>query len=141
MPTKYILDANVLIRFLRGDDAVQSPAAKELFSQAQQGDCALVLTDLCVAETVWILTSFYRQDRQTVAKVLLQVLGQPGLECPQQTVLRDALRRFQTGKADFIDCYFAAYGASTGLAVASFDRDFKQFKDVDWLEPKHTRRT
>ena len=28
---KYLLDANVLLRFLRGDDAQHSPAARALF--------------------------------------------------------------------------------------------------------------
>lgn len=46
---KYLSDAKVHLRFLRGDDAQHYPAARELFSVACVGKCVLIFTDFWIA--------------------------------------------------------------------------------------------
>ena len=38
-------------------------------------------------------------------------------------------------KAGFADAYLAAGGAGQGKTIASFDRDFDKFKDVNRFDP------
>ena len=54
MMKKYLLDTNMLLRFLLNDHAEQSPVAARLFRQAAERECLLILTDLGVAEAVWV---------------------------------------------------------------------------------------
>lgn len=42
--TKYLLDTNVLTRFLLGDHDTHSPAARKLFGEACDGKCTLILS-------------------------------------------------------------------------------------------------
>ena len=44
-----LLDANVLVRFLVQDDAVQSPAATALLEAAERQECRLHLDGLAIA--------------------------------------------------------------------------------------------
>ena len=71
--TKYLLDTNVLLRFLLDDHAELSQAAAGLLQQAADGKCLLILTDLGVAEAVWVLTSYYKLERQAVAESLAKI--------------------------------------------------------------------
>ncbi len=120
-----------MLRFLLDDEKKLSAQARALFQQAESGTCLLVLTDLAVAEAVWVLTSFYKVDAQAVAETLANMLGKPGIRCDNSDVLLDSLRRFRESKCDFFDCYLAALAADSGDGIASFDRDFRKFPDVE----------
>jgi len=128
--TKYLLDANVLIRFLRGDHSKHAAAAQGLFSEACAGNCSLILTEVVVAETVWVLNSVYSVDRRRIALGIQKVILSAGVRCINRNEMIDALDRFASTKCDFIDCYLAALAAQSGDHVASFDKDFKRFPDV-----------
>jgi predicted nucleic-acid-binding protein len=127
---KYLLDSNVLLRFLLDDHAELSRAAAGLFRQAADGKCLLILTDLGIAEAVWVLTSYYKLERQTVAESLAKMMVKAGIQCPTQESILDALARFKASKSDFLDCYLAAQASALGVAVASFDKELKKFEDV-----------
>jgi predicted nucleic-acid-binding protein len=131
---KYLLDTNVLLRFLLDDHAELSEAAACLFQQAADGECLLILTDLGIAEAIWVLTSFYKLERQTVAESLAKMIVKAGIQCPTLEPTLDALARFKASNCDFFDCYLAAQAAASGVAVASFDKDLKKFEDVSLWE-------
>jgi predicted nucleic-acid-binding protein len=132
---RYLIDTNVVLRFLRDDHKAHSPAAKALFERAAAGECTLVVTDLIIAEAVWVLVSFYKAKRVDVADALAGIINQPGIECAGQPMILDALERFRATKLDFADCYLIARSATTGHAIASFDSDFGKIKGVRWVRP------
>lgn len=133
--TKYLLDTNVLIRFLRGDHAKHSPAARVLFSDACDGKCVLILTEVAVAEAVWVLHSVYDIEREQIAEGLSKVIISTGIRCMRRDEMLDALARFASTKCDFLDCYLAALAAASGDHIATFDRDFDRFDDIQCWEP------
>jgi predicted nucleic acid-binding protein len=133
---KYLLDTNVLLRFLLDDHAEFSRAAAGLFQQAANGKCLLILTDLCIAEAVWVLISYYKLERQTVAESLAKMIVKGGIQCPTLEPTLDALARFKDSNCDFFDCYLAAQASALGVGVASFDKDLRQFGDVLLWEPE-----
>jgi len=128
--TNYLLDTNVLIRFLREDHEEHSPAAQGLFLEALSGECVLILTEVAVAEAVWVLLSVYKIDRRQIAEELQFVAKSPGVRCVNRNELLDALDRFAITRFDFLDCYLAAMAAASGDHVATFDNDFVRFTDV-----------
>jgi predicted nucleic acid-binding protein len=127
---KYLLDTNVLLRFLLGDHEELSPKAVRLFQQAADRECLVILTDLGIAEAVWVLTSYYKLQKKPVAESLAKLLVRAGVHCPDLEGVLDALARFKSTNCDFYDCYLAAQGVAAGLTIASFDKDFTKFKDV-----------
>ena len=133
---KYLLDTNVLLRFLLDDHPELSRAAAGLFQQAVDEKCLLILTDLGIAEIVWVLTSFYKLERQIVAESLAKLLLKAGVHCPTLEPVLDALARFKATNCDFFDCYLAAQAASSGIAIASFDKDLRKFEDASLWDPE-----
>ena len=55
---KEILDTNVLLRFLVGDNKQQHQEAERWFKEAEQRKRKIVLVPLVVAETCFVLESF-----------------------------------------------------------------------------------
>ena len=125
-----MLDTNVLLRFLLDDHPELSRAAAALFQQAADEKCLLILTDLGIAEAIWVLTSYYKLERQKVSESLAKLLLQAGVQCPTLEPVLDALARFKATDCDFFDCYLAAQAASSGVAIASFDKDLRKFEDA-----------
>ena len=132
----FLLDANVLVRFLVQDDPKQSAAATALFEKAERREIVLHLEALTVAETVYVLMGPYARSRGEVVNVLLAIIQNAGVETMDEDVVADALRRFAAFNVDFSDAWLAARAAQIGCGVASFDRDFDKFKDVRRFEPK-----
>lgn len=127
---RYLLDTNVLLRFLRQDHKTLSPRATELFAQASEGRAVLVVFDLTIAEALWVLTSHYEEDLRDVAAVLSRLIASPGIRCDNAAIIRDALDRTEATGLDFMDCYLAARAAHGGETIATFDKDLQRFDDI-----------
>ena len=132
---EFLLDANVLVRFLVQDEPKQSAAAAALFEKAERHEAVLHLDGLAVAETVYVLIGRYGRRRSDVVNVLLAIIQNAGVETAQREIVTDALQRFGAMNVDFPDAWLAARAAQLGHQVASFDRDFDKFKDIRRFDP------
>ncbi len=130
----YLVDANVIVRFLTADHATQSPTARKIFTQASQGKMSLLLSDVCLAEVAWLLKSFYKIDRSQIAQWLTLIVDSPGLKVTHKAISLDALQRYRDHNIDYIDAYHAALAHAKGIPVVSFDRDFDRFTDIKRVE-------
>jgi predicted nucleic-acid-binding protein len=127
---RYRLDTNVLVRFLTHDDMAQAAKADALFQQAAQGHSLLFLGKIVLVETAWVLQSVYEQPRNRIAESLAKLVVKPGIRCEDGQVTIDALYRFKETNLDIVDCFLAAESAADGDAVATFDKAFSKFSDV-----------
>ncbi|MGB8355303.1 MAG: PIN domain-containing protein [Chthoniobacteraceae bacterium] len=134
-PVRYLLDTNILLRFLTGEPAIQAAAARKLFSRADEGKAVLDISPVIVAETLYTLLSFYGVERKTAAEKLSVLLRQRGVKLRDANQVLSALERLQTVNVGFADAFLAAGAAEEKVSVASFDRDFDKFKDVKRHDP------
>jgi predicted nucleic acid-binding protein len=122
--TRYLVDTNVLLRFLSGEPAAQAAAARKLFERAAKGEVVLDVSPMIVAETFYTLHSFYGVDKKTAADKLSLLLQQHGIKLRDASPVLSALDRLQTANVGFADAFLAAVATEEKLPVASFDRDF-----------------
>jgi predicted nucleic-acid-binding protein len=132
---EFLLDANVLVRFLVQDDREQGAAATALFEKAERREIVLHLDGLALAESAYVLIGRYGRTRTEVANTLLAIIQNAGVATMEADIVADALRRFAAMNVDFADAWLAARAALFGWPVASFDRDFDKFKDIKRFEP------
>jgi predicted nucleic-acid-binding protein len=137
------IDASVVVRYLTGDDKVQSAAATELFRAAQAGKVKLVIPTSTIQETVYVLEKLYQLDAAVIAPKLISLLTLPNVESPEVDWVIDALQFYRDKKSDFGDALFCAYALSEKCGVATFDKGIiKKFPEVvtgtpmDWLSGK-----
>ncbi len=127
-----LLDTNVIIRFLLKDHPVQSPAVKKLLETSDD----LLLTDIAIAETVWLLTSFYKLPKEKIVEKIYQLLKINLLIVNKSLILR-TLYLFSNLNIDFIDAYFIAYAEEENLeGIYSFDKDLDKIKEIRRFAPK-----
>ena len=134
-PTRYLVDTNILLRFLSGEPPMQAAAAKKLFSRAATGEIVLDLSAVIIAETFYTLLSFYGVERKVAAEKLALLLQQRGVKVREANQVLSALQRLQTTNVGFADAYLAAGALEEKLPIASFDRDFDKFKNLTRYEP------
>jgi predicted nucleic-acid-binding protein len=117
------LDTNVLVRFLVADDADQCARATRLVRQAIEADSTLFLSNIVLAETVWVLNRSYNFTRGEIAAAIHRLLAARHLVFGARERVTRALRRFENRKGGFADYLIAEDAAAAGVVrVATFDR-------------------
>ena len=125
------VDTNILVRHLTGDP----PAMARRATAYLAAESELLLTDLVVAETVYVLESFYEAPRLQVAEAIPLLAFDAIVTVDPALVLR-AVEVYETARIDFAEAYLVACAESTGVgAIASFDRSIDRVSTVTRVEP------
>ena len=109
------VDANVLVRFLTGDEPAQARAARRVIEAGK-----LFIGTTVVIETEWVLRSGYGFSTEAIASGLRGLGGLPGITIEEPTIVSQALDWMLKGM-DFADAlHLARSGHCSGFV--SFDR-------------------
>jgi predicted nucleic-acid-binding protein len=96
----------------------------------------LLLTDLVVAECVYVLESFYEVERVRVAELMRAAIALPAIETIDSSTLLRALEVYEVDRLDFAEAYLVAQAETTGVtAVLSFDESIDRVSTVRRQEP------
>lgn len=126
------IDTNVLVRHLTGDPPEMAARSTRFLAGADQ----LFLADLIVAETVYVLESFYSAPRDQIATAMRSLLSMRSVVAVDSALLLRAIEVFEVDRLDFAEAYLVACAESTGVGrVASFDRAIDRVATIERLEP------
>lgn len=133
-PPLYVLDANILLRFITKAPPDQAARARDLLSRGQRGEVRLLLEALTLADVVYVLKKQYQMAYANIEAVLLRLFASGAVEVLERQRCESALALQARHGVDFEDAYLMVVALEFGGAVASFDQDFKK-PGVGWLEP------
>lgn len=126
------IDTNVLVRHLTGDPPDMAARATAYLASETE----LLLTDLVLAETVYVLQSFYKAPRGQVADAMRSLVAFPSIVTVDPALLLRTIEVYETDRIDFADAYLVACAESTGVnRVASFDRSIDRVGTIERVEP------
>lgn len=120
------IDTNILIRFLRADHPQLSSKAKEIFLKAQKGNIEIYLDEIIIAETVWLLSSFYKLKKELIASQLQELVSQKWIINPRKRIILDSLSLFSLNNLAYIDCWVACISKSIHAKLETFDFKLKR---------------
>lgn len=123
-----------MLRFLTGSPPDLTERAAGLLEEAQRGEVSLRVHPVIVAETVWVLQSFYGYSKREISSVLIPLFEQPALRVEAARNVIGALETMAEEVVDFADALLAVTAQSRAEGVTSFDKDFRKL-DVAWREP------
>jgi predicted nucleic acid-binding protein len=127
------VDTNVLIRHLTGNPPEMATRATAFLATETE----LLLADLVVAETVYVLESFYETPRPQISRAVRSLLALGSAVCVDPPLLRRAVEVYETERLDFAEAYLVASAESTGMnRIASFDRSIDRVGSVERIEPR-----
>ncbi|MDP1809133.1 MAG: PIN domain-containing protein [Actinomycetota bacterium] len=133
----YLVDTNVFLRLLTDDDAAQTPAAKNFIAKVIARKAQAYVTVPVVLELVWTLESYYELSRSDVALKLALLLNTTNLIVEKQDEIEQALEYYKNSKADFVDCYNAAFAKLNGDGnILSYDRHFDRLPGIKRSQPE-----
>ena len=120
-----IVDTNVLVRLLVEDNKEQQEAAVGYFRDAEKGLRQLHITPLVIAETCFVLESFYKKKRSDISGALSSLISPHWLRVENRGIVEDALRHYISG-LHFVDSYLLAWKDANDGAVLTFDREVEK---------------
>lgn len=132
------VDANIFLRHLTQDHAVQSPACTALFKHAERNEVSLTTSESVVMKVVQVLSSqdLYNFPRTQIQSVLTALLSLPGMKLQSRAIYIHALALYAQEGIDFPDCLTVAHLDYIQLhELYSYDQDFDRFASVKRLEP------
>lgn len=122
---KQILDTNVLLRFLVGDNEKQQKEAHRWFKEAEQHKRKIVIVPLVIAETCFVLESFYKKQRGEIAETLEVFLAQRWLEVEEREVLLLLWSWYKKG-LHFVDSFLLAWTQAHTGNILTFDQSLSK---------------
>ena len=126
------VDTNILVRHLTGDPPEMAVRATAYL----RSESELLLIDLVVAETVYVLESFYEAPRDQVAGAVRSLLAFESVVCVDPALILRALEVYEVDRIDFAEAYLVACAESTTVAtIASFDRSLDRVGTIRKIEP------
>lgn len=100
------------------------------------GDAQLLLSDLVLAECVYVLESFYEVGREQVALSMRAAIALPSVAVVDASLLLRSLEVYEVERLDFAEAYLVASAEATGVgAILSFDRSVDRVKTISRVEP------
>lgn len=128
------LDANVIVRYLVGDDAVQAAAARALMDRLTPEDPGFICREVAV-EVAWVLERSYRFARVRVAAALMDLTASDSLVVENSDDVAAAAYRYGQGGPGFSDLMIlAAAERASATPLFTLDRRLAQTAETVLVE-------
>ncbi len=126
---RVVVDTNLLVRYLTGDDPAKAMAVDALLKKASRGKIKILLPSVVAAELVWVLESFYRMSREEISELVFAILNTPGVDVQDGAVISAAIRLYSLTDIDFVDAWIIEFAKTKGVTrIHTFDT--KHFKNT-----------
>ena len=131
------VDMNVIVRHLTGEPPEMATRATAYLAAEPE----LFLADLIVAETIYVLESFYKTPRAQIASAMRSLVALRSVVTVDPALLLRALEVYEFDRIDFAEAYLVACAESSGVnRIASFDRSIDRVGTIERKEPPATRK-
>lgn len=135
-----ILDANVFVRYVTGDDAAKQHRSAALITRIRDGVEEALTTEIILHEVCFVLTSsrHYNATHQEVRDRMHPLIEMSGLHVANKALCLDSLNLFATSeKLDFSDAFsIALVQARIADGIYSFDVQMDRIPGAQRVEPQ-----
>jgi predicted nucleic-acid-binding protein len=130
LPRKvYLIDTNVVLRYLLGDHPEFSPKAEAFMLDVSKGVKKVEILDVVIVEAIYVMEKYYEIPKTEIVEKLSGILNFSGIVNPDRSEILEALLKYENSNIDIVDCILAARSSAEKIVV-SFDRDMKKLKAV-----------
>jgi predicted nucleic-acid-binding protein len=130
------VDANVVVRLVTGDPVEMAEQAAGLFRRVDNGELEIIIDEIVVLETVWVMSSFYGFTPAQIAPLMRTFLVGRGIICDQRIELLQALTLYDDKNIDFADALLAVKVTKHNVRdIYSFDQHFERIESISRLRP------
>lgn len=131
---KLLLDSNIWLRYVIGDDAASLAACIRLFEAIETGKISPYTSTIILLEVYWVLISLYKIPQKEVQRDVERIQQTRGLVIIEKTDFRRAFLLHTHTGVKLADCLIATQ-LPKGTMLCSFDREFKKIPGLAVAEP------
>lgn len=121
----YLLDTNVLVRYLVRDNEDQYQKILEWFKDGESGKIKIIVPTIVVAEACFVLESFYKKHRTEISDAMVVFLSQKWLAVPDRDALLTLWTNFKTG-LHFVDSFLLSWAEKEKYRLMTFDKKLQK---------------
>ena len=122
----YLLDTNIIIRFLVGDNEEHLAKSTEYFEQIELGSMEVEILSDVLMEAFFVLTKFYKVPKVEVISDLKTILSFEGVVNKDNVILFETLSIIENKNIDFVDALICAKCKFQNYEKLSFDKDLNK---------------
>lgn len=122
----YLLDTNIIIRFLVGDNEEHLEKSTQYFEQIEQGSMEVEILSGVLMEAFFVLTKFYKLPKIEVISDLKTILSFEGVVNKDKVILFETLSIIENKNIDFVDALICAKCKFQNYEKLSFDKDLSK---------------
>jgi len=119
----FVVDTNILLRFLLNDIPKQTEEVKKQIKFAKMGKVKLIIHSVVIFETIYALNKVYGFSREQIVEGLKKFIAFEYIEVLEREVIQESLDLFLTKNLSFVDCFLNKLGNKFNGEVLTFDRD------------------
>ncbi len=128
------VDANVVLRYIVGDDPEQAAAARKLMDGLTPGNPGFICRE-AVIEIAWALERVYRFARVQVAGALMDLTASDSLVVENWDDVAAAAYRYRRGGVGFSDLMILSAAERAGATpLHTFDRRLSRMEGAELVE-------
>jgi predicted nucleic-acid-binding protein len=101
------IDSSVLLRYILEDDPVWTKAATRFIDKECTFDDPAFVNLVVLVEVIWSLRRQKNYNKESVVAVIRDMLDSQSLVLEKESIVADALRKFEAGLIGFSDCLIA----------------------------------
>lgn len=116
----YFIDTNYFLRYLIKDNLKQYKVAYDLIDEALSGNVILISSVIVFFEMVWVMSSFYDFDKNTIIKQLRKLLSLGIIRFENHELLEKSLTLYSQTSIELGDCYNSVFAHSVGVIPSHF---------------------
>jgi predicted nucleic-acid-binding protein len=117
-----LIDTNIIIRFLVGDNEEHLQIATEIFTQVENGEIEVEILDTVIMKALFVLVKFYKLPKSEVIADLKRLIALRGV-VGDKVLLMESLNIVNDKNIDFVDALICAKSRLQGYGKLSFDKD------------------
>jgi predicted nucleic-acid-binding protein len=122
----YLLDTNIIIRFLTADNEKFLKKSTEYFEQIEKGKIEIEILSEVLMEAFFVLTKFYKIPKNEVISDLKTILSLEGIINKNKIILFETLNIIENKNIDFVDALICAKCKLQNYDKSSFDKDLEK---------------
>jgi len=120
-----IIDTNILVRFLVGDNKDQQKQVIVWFREAERGERDLHIKTVVVAEVCYVLESVYKKNHKEIADGMERVLSAEWLEVEDKDVIQYVWNEYRQG-SHFVDSFLLSWSKVHEGSILTFDKNLRK---------------
>lgn len=121
-----LIDANIIIRFLVGDDEKLYEKAAKIFESIEKGKQKAIICEAVMMEVYFVMTKFYKLPKVEVINDLKRVLSLDAVMNNDKSILLETLSILEYTNIDFVDALLCSKSKFLDYEILSFDNDIEK---------------